>query len=373
MSVNYEIEVFSHKSIYNNLSNNNLSDRKLKTYFSVPNDVNEDTGLLLIISGFGGHANSNVYKKMRDEFADNHNLVTLQCDYFGYEFMQSASNIILPNISKEKLDDLFKSNEVKEIFNNGEFNFNKFIEIGSKYNINVEALADLSKENKNNFNDMGILQAIDNIIAVLNVMNILYDNNYCFNSKKIIIYGHSHGAYLAYLCNAFAPKLFSLIIDNSAWLLPSYLKSDRFLIIKIGRLTVTTIFQYLAKKIIKDEEILNLVFLYSKFRNKASIISFHGTTDNLINCSDKYNFCKNIPNCIYNEVSQDRVDNLIFRSTNHGLDADFIKLFEFTMTNFNIGFEKSNSFDLQDEIIYQTNNHKYIINYENVIPSVTLL
>ncbi len=55
---------------------------------------------------------------------------------------------------------------------------------------------------------MGIMQAIDNISAVICIMEIIKDNCYKFNRNKIIIYGHSHGAYLAYLCNAFAPNLF---------------------------------------------------------------------------------------------------------------------------------------------------------------------
>ena len=73
-------------------------------------------------------------------------------------------------------------------------------------------------EDLTNFNDMGIMQALDNISAIVTVIEIIKDNGYKFDESKIIIYGHSHGAYLGYLCNAFAPNLFSMIIDNSAWL-----------------------------------------------------------------------------------------------------------------------------------------------------------
>lgn len=356
--------------------NMNRNSRKLKVYFSVPqNDTNEETGLILFIAGFGGHANSNIYKKMREKFSDEYNLITIQCDYFGYEFMQSAGNISLPNIDKEKLSQVFTSNEIKKIFKIGELDFDAFLNFGSKYNINVEAKADLSKENINNFNDMGMLQAIDNITAVLNVINILYENNYSFNSKKIIIYGHSHGAYLSYLCNAFAPKIFSLIIDNSAWLYPVYLHKNqsRILYNRIGNLTLITRFDYLAKRLINDTELLNLPKLYSKFKNNCKIISYHGTTDNLISCQDKSLFCNNIRNCIYNEISQDKLDNVSFKSTNHGLDSDFIELFNYTMSNFNIKFEKDNKIDLQNEVVYETDKHKYVIDYRNIIPKITIL
>lgn len=376
MAISYETEVFSQNSIYNKKIYTTSDKRKLKVYFSVPqNGVNDETGLVLFVAGFGGQANSNVYKKMRDKFADKYNLVTIQCDYFGYEFMQSAESIFLPYIDKEKLSEVFSSEEIKETFKNGQLDFMTLLNIGSKYSINVDVRADLSTENEDNFNDMGILQAIDNITAVLNVMNILYDNNYYFNAKKIIIYGHSHGAYLSYLCNALAPKLFSLIIDNSSWLYPVYLIKDRHrvLINTYGNLKLRTRFDYLAKKLIDDTEFLDLSYLYSKLKNNCSIISYHGITDDLISYKDKSAFCKNISNCIYNEISEDNVDNVVFKSTNHGLDADFLELFDYTMNNFNIKFEKDSKFDLENEVVYETSKHKYIIKYDNVIPEILIL
>lgn len=374
LSVSYEIEVYSQSSIYNKL-NTISNNRKLKVYFSLPqNGVNEDTGLLLLIAGYGGKASSNVYKKMRNVFSDQYNLVTIQCDYFGYEFMQTSDKLYLPHINKQYLNEMFSYEEVKQIYDDNKFNFSTFSNLCSKHSIkSVQIGADLSGENIDNFNDMGIMQSIDNITAVLNVMNILYDNDLYFNSKKVIVYGHSHGAYLAYLCNAFAPSLFSLIIDNSSWITPVYLYKARSVSYELDKLTVLMSYQYLAKKIITDNEILNLSYVYSKFRNNCNIISYHGTTDDLISCHDKAIFCNEIDKCIYNEISQDKIDNVIFKSTNHGLDADFIKLFNFTMDNFNIQFKKSTSFDLEDKISFKTSQHEYIIDYKNVVPQVYML
>lgn len=82
MAKSYGYEMFGHPSIYSSNS------RKLKVYFSEPDaGVNEDTGILLLIAGFGGNANSKVYNKMRAVFADKFNLITVQCNYFGWEFM----------------------------------------------------------------------------------------------------------------------------------------------------------------------------------------------------------------------------------------------------------------------------------------------
>lgn len=67
-------EILGHPSLFGD------KERKLIFYYSEPDKgVNEETGILLIIAGFGGNANSNVYKKMRNTFADKYNLLTIQC------------------------------------------------------------------------------------------------------------------------------------------------------------------------------------------------------------------------------------------------------------------------------------------------------
>ena len=72
MAKEYDFCMYGHPSIYK------PKERKLKIYFSEPESgVNENTGILLLIPGFGGNANSNVYKKMRDYFSDEYNLVVV--------------------------------------------------------------------------------------------------------------------------------------------------------------------------------------------------------------------------------------------------------------------------------------------------------
>ena len=113
MAKDYSFTIEGQPSIYKPQS------RRLQIYFSEPeNGVNQETGILLFIAGFGGNANSNVYKKMRSKFADKYNLLTVQCDYFGWEFMQDATNIIF-NVSKSELEHVFNVNEINMIFENG--------------------------------------------------------------------------------------------------------------------------------------------------------------------------------------------------------------------------------------------------------------
>ena len=93
MSKAYSIEILAHSSIYkNNYLDNNYKERKLRVDYSEPERINESTGILLLIPGYGASIDSNVYKKMRGKFSDLYNLIILQCDYFGSEFMQTPQN-----------------------------------------------------------------------------------------------------------------------------------------------------------------------------------------------------------------------------------------------------------------------------------------
>ena len=207
MSKSLSIQIPAHDSIYSEKNNNKYSDRKLRVDYSVPNEVNQETGILLLIAGYGGNIDSNVYKKMRNLFSDNYNLIVLQCSYFGSEFMQTPS-----------------FDEFTNMYN--DMNVNKKTSVL----VNGRSITEISyemNENLDNMNDMGPMQAIDNITAILAVIEEAKKNGIVVNSKKVIIYGQSHGAYLAYLCNRFCPNMFSLIIENSAYIFPLYLDTGR--------------------------------------------------------------------------------------------------------------------------------------------------
>ena len=84
ISKEYSLDVIGQKYF------NCEKDRAYTLYFSVPDNPGaggRKMGICLLIAGFGADANASVYRKMRREFADRENLVVVQCDYFGYEFM----------------------------------------------------------------------------------------------------------------------------------------------------------------------------------------------------------------------------------------------------------------------------------------------
>jgi hypothetical protein len=310
MSEQYSITIPAHPNIY---SGN--SGRELRIDFSIPdNGVNNHTGLLLFVPGFGGNIDSKVYKKMRKVFSDTYNMVTIQCHYFGSSSMQGAESITIhdPNISN--LEELERVS-LKYLMEN-----KKMLVVKANFEENIEE-----------FNDMSYLQAIDLISAVEAVKITLKDNNLAFNSDRVIGYGHSHGAYLLHLCNILVPHLFSFIVDNSAWIEPVYLSSNRYLFQKIGKSNIAIEFDYIAKEIIKNKRDLNLNSLYENYTGNAQIVSFQGNSDNLVDHKEKERIIEQIVNSKFILVTNEDIDDKKYKSNGHGLDADFLELFSYAL------------------------------------------
>ncbi|RKL68345.1 hypothetical protein CR203_07645 [Salipaludibacillus neizhouensis] len=320
MSEQQSFNIIAHHNIYTG-----TSGRELRIDFSVPqNGVNTHTGLLIFVPGFGGNIDSKVYKKMRGIFADQYNMITIQCEYFGSEFMQTADNYSIQN--KQILHNTFTDEELEQIKIDSSMllkllkNKKKILPVKAKIDEKVEG-----------FNDMSYMQAIDIITAIEAVKIVLDDNKLEFNRKRTIGYGHSHGAYLLHLCNVLVPNLFSYIIDNSAWIEPVYITGNRHLYHQIGFGTLDIEFEYLAKKIIKNKKDLNLNVLYENYPGNTQILSFQGNDDNLVNHKNKQKLIEGLFKSLFILVTEKDIDNKKYNSNAHGLNADFLELFTYAL------------------------------------------
>jgi len=300
MATEYIHEVVGQPSIYD------PQLRKFKLYFDVPDNVDENTGILLFIAGFGAHSNSNIYKKMRKLFAEEYNLVTVQCEYFGWQYMQ------------------------------------------------MEVL----EESRADFCDMGPCQAMDNLIALKYVKDYLEDNGIPYSRRKVIAYGHSHGSYLALLMNSFMPDVFSFIIDNSAWLFPVYIHAERGF--------EKTRFHYLISEIIIDDEIYDLEKRYMGLDNHSMIVSFQGMLDTLVSPAKKMTFTGSVKNMSIELIGEPCVDGVAFRSIGHAMDSDFIEIFKYVNGRYRMEMPEDRL--IFDERRFETSKCVYEIISEDGIP-----
>jgi len=355
MAENQSIKIPAHHNVYNGFSN-----RELRIEFSLPeNEINENTGIAILVPGFGANIDSNVYKKMRETFADTYNLVMVQCEYFGSEFMQSASSFNL----KEDLNELIASLTVADR-SRLKNDFSNLLEILSEKHITLPVIAN-QVETSDYFNDMGFMQSIDIITAIEAIRILLKENNLKFNEKKVVAYGHSHGAYLIHLSNRLAPHLFSHIIDNSAWIEPVYMETNRYLFQSYDQMTLQIEFDYLAKKYIEDQMALNLFSVYNGFNNCAKIIAYQGNDDNLVNHVEKENLIQSLSNAKFILVDESKVDHVIYKSNKHGLNADFLNMFEYSLQQLG-NFE--NIIELSSKYELILSNTKIQVNYSEGLP-----
>lgn len=359
MAHNQSLSIPAHPNIYTG-----SNERLLRIDYSIPdNGTNEETGILLLVPGFGGNIDSNVYKKMRQQFADQYSLVTVQCDYFGSKFMQQDYKIYC---DVEDYFSHFTNEEIEKIKNNPDI----FFDILLQYNIQVEAVAEL-EEDANEFADMSYMQAIDQITAIEAIKLILQENELSFNKHKIFGFGHSQGSYLLHLANRLSPGLFTVIFDNSAWVEPVFLHEPRVFEQLLGKAIININFNYIAQNFFEDKQALSLNELYKNFDNHAFIYSLLGTTDNLVNVEEKRQALNNMQHVIYQVIDEEQVDGKIFKSTDHGLDADFLELFNYLMAQVPIDFK--NNYQFESEYVVTSSKTKIAVNYTEALPLFTLI
>jgi len=366
MAKDLVLNIEAQKSIYTKKEGNN--NRTIDVYYSIPeNGVNEDTGIMLYIFGFRGNPKTKVGKKLRNYAADKYNLITIQCDYFGNEYMQKSKNL---RLLEEHMNN-FSKEELIKIYKDGIFNYDNFIEICRNYNLTTKIRENLN-ETIESFNEMGLMQAMDNLNSIISIIELFKKAGQNLNYKKIILFGNSHGAYLCHLCNILSGGLVNLIIDNSGWMYPTHIGKDkRILAIDPSNRKMKVVFDYKAREYIEDFEILNLNNLYSQINNKADIVCYNGTNDHLVNIDEKKKFIEKLPNSKFYEINDNNIDGVIFQNNKHGLGANFLKLFDEVMNEYEIRFEKDNDFPIMDNIYFSSDRYHYIVDYRGDIPRLT--
>lgn len=356
MAREYELEIVGQATRYSQKA------RNMRIYFAEPeNGAGSETGILLLIAGYGGQAQSHVYQKMRREFADKYNFVTLQCDYLGYSFMQDGQHM---PVTEDVLKTALTDEEIQLLLE--DYQANKEL-LRGKTLTGYVAL----DETTENYNEMGPWQAMDNLMAVKVLLDVLQENAIHIKKDKIYIYGQSHGAYLAYLCNFLVPGLFDAIIDNSAYLCPFYMFQDREVLKEGEQLTIRKLYHYLICDMQNDRGCYDLEYLYKEFDNRAMIVAYHGADDTMIPLLQKKQFLEGLDGSFLHEVTREQVDGEVFCNTSHGLGADFLKLFERALHEIEDRKRSIADKDLQNVLmnrLFSTDAYVYEVKWDTGIP-----
>lgn len=334
-----------HGNIYTN-NQINYKERKIRVDVGIPeNGTDKNTGILVLIPGYGGNIDSHVWQRMRKEFCDTYNMITIQCDYFGNKYMNSE----VPEALRKMLEN-------KNILEG---------ELRAKDEIH---------EDENEFNDMGLMQALDVVSTLLCQIYNFAHRNIMFNTKKIIIFGTSHGAYLGYLANAICPGLFSFLIDVSLYLTPYYIENIRTLYFQnsIWKLEVIKEqFLNIHPEYLYSKKLYDLRFLYERLENTCKIIAFQGTEDTMVNAEEKAAFVRSLKNAELMLIQKDEVDGKLCKNAGHGLGMDFFELFKLLMPMIQkIAREQSRAIQLNEYVVLGDENTRIKIGYAGGLPEV---
>lgn len=333
--------------------------RSIRMYFAEPEQgAGEGTGILLLIAGYGGHGMSKVYQKMRRTFADRYDLITVQCDYLGSQYMQNDQHLAVTEemlravLSPREFRDLRRDYETWKHLLEGRV-LTGYIPLG---------------ESAQDYNEMGLWQAMDHLMAVKVLLDIIGENGISYCSSRVYIYGQSHGAYLAYLCNYLAPGLFTGIVDNSAYLLPYFLDHDRE-VTKVGEVvTLRKCYHYLAADQDWDPGSYDLRCLYADYPNQARIVVYHGAEDEMIPLAEKKAFLDTLQHVSLHVVTREMADGVMFRSAAHSLGADLLLVFAEAVSELDRGRETSAAGFCACRRVFQTERYRYEVDWQSGVP-----
>lgn len=362
MAQKQQFQIDAHPNIY---SPNH--ERKLNiTFYEPQQGVNENTGILLWLPGFDmtdDHAHNH---SLCEKLADDCNKITVFCEYFGHRFMKGI-NIPVFHVDTNLLKKVISEEDYEEIVQEGEIKTSRLLEVGQRYNIKIVG-QEVLDESDEEFNDMGLMQAMDNLSAVCTVQAILESNEIQYDRTSTIAAGTDHGAYLAYLCNAFAPGLFTMIIESGAGLLPQYLKHPRRLSGRKGKMDYAVDFRYRMNKLPHDEELLHLAKLYKHVKNKANIIAFEIPTDDNKKLVQKRSFCASTKNCMFNEVDDHFVDGTAFQRTSYGIRVHAEELIKYVLGNANVENKQLLDKSSNENFSLKTKMYDYQMSFHQGLP-----
>ncbi|MAT14877.1 MAG: hypothetical protein CMJ46_06355 [Planctomyces sp.] len=233
--------------------------------------------------------------------------------------------------------------------------------------------------------DFGYLQSIDALRALSHVYRELHAANIDFNTRRIMVSGGSGGGNVSLMCNKFAPRTFSCVVDicgmpklndDIAYNEPEGSKLDA----RYSRDPNSPM--YLAPGRQELHFVGNPAHLQKmkELGNEARIVVIHGTGDDICPYPDAVEMVENMKKAGLKIeeffVKESDLDGDIFKSTGHSL-GDRTKMMlmygrKYMNPESEHYYERSaqTDFDMKQDISYATSDGQYIISYADGVPSV---
>ncbi len=374
-------------------------DRKFDIYIQEPDDINENTGVFIILEGLGGLASSPAMNEIRKSWSNKYNVIAVGVNYLGSRSeINKVDNVIIDNELLSKFEKIMTKEQISHFLNRPDKSIMTLLDYFPNQDLLSKGIIVKTSSNYNpnralirDYKDFGYIQAIDPIYALKYILD-----NYKVNKNRIFIYGVSYGGYIAQMVAKFAPSSFSLVADLSGYALaekyivyPQVVRSFTDKKTLIGKVEESfysmpsapppsnkfafTDDMYEIRKLATKHHIKNFAKHFT-----GKIFMFHSINDPLIKVETKKELEKmykdfNI-DCTHYLFDKSHIDGEIIKTDGHCMNADVKKLFEKYLSdvvNQEVSSnDKNTDFDIKHSITYSCKKQKYVIDYSKEYPII---
>lgn len=358
--------------------NSNLK-REIAYYIDLP--LKKIKGLVVYIAGFGEDAGE-YRKKFSSYIVDKFSMACLTVDY--HCFFSRPSNggkiNIEPGVLKllQTLTGCTNNESIDTILAKvSEMN------TGRKEPVVIPGLI---YPDKNEYQNFGILPALDHIYAINDVLT-----KYPNIPRKIYAIGSSYGGYIANLISKFAPCTLNAVFDNSSWAKPNLnyvIGRDKgiaeFMLyhspqIQISLNVLSPWSQYLFmpngfdhdRFIVRSFPRQHLKTMKEIGGLKTIYKCIHAENDFIANTGDKNLLVQDMKaegfNVDFKVYTQKDIDGTYIKNLNHGMGVSMRRFFEICYHEIkkDVKEESHVDYDFKHCFEFICKSQKYIVNYED--------
>lgn len=357
--------------------------RKLLEYYvTIPQKgLNSQTGLVLMISGFGDRADSNYQtEKLRPYLADKHNVVVAATNFWG-TFRSLEVDITMDWLREVSDQYNIPLERVKQ-----EFESKPFLEAVRSI-VQYRGMKWLDRHcqvpfitGRGEYQSFGFLPALDYLVLLGEILK-----KYSINHKRIIAFGSSYGGYIAQLLGKYAPNTFSAIIDNSGYsraplkhvvgneiLEPDFQGEYMGCKFAASYNNPWTIMDELSPFYFSDacRQIRSLLVKKHRVSSETQYYIFHSSEDDLISVEDKDKavaILREFNTVSYSRIGRSGIDGKIFKTLKHGMDASLRGLFDLVVEKSGNGLAKKDEttdFSLGSSLNFDCGAMNYMFEYQ---------
>ncbi len=372
------MQIFNHEiDAHGDFEFCSTSQRKLNYSITIPPQKTE--GLVVYIAGFGADAGS-YRENFQKHISSNYPLACLAVDYHClFARPQNGATVsIEPNIMKllRSITDCMTDETVEEVLlklSKIKANPTKPLTIpGTIY------------PKKNEYQNFGILPALDNIYAINDVFK-----KYPTIPIKIYAIGSSYGGYIANLVSKFAPSTLNAVFDNSSWASPNgrYLIGHELgypeysqvhspnIILELNVISPWSHLPFMPNAFCKNKVLIrsfpeNHIDIMSDIGKQKTIYRFvHAENDPIANTSQKVAFAEKLKKSGFNVqikvYSKADIDGVYIKTADHGMGLSMRKFFSnyYGSTQKDIKKDQMIDIDFEHSIHFKCDAQKYTISY----------